>query len=169
MPMASRAASGCSSVSRSARTSQSAPPGPMTPAYLRPLMGWTPCWMFWARAAERISNRQTARRMGLLVAAFVDWIDIGGQVFQTIDGALHGRPHDAERVQHFLRRGVIALSFDGEQIVGKVADRVFDPGEIDGERAVGVGYESAFVRQVIELQRHALAVSVGESEAQRPE
>src|SRR5471030_1218675 len=167
MPMASRAASGCSSVSRSARTSQSAPHGPMTPAYLRPLMGWTPCAK--ETAAERISNKPTARRMGLLVGAFVDWIDIGGQVFQAVDGVLHGRPHDAERIQHFLRRGVIALSFDGEQIVGEVADRVFDFGEIDGERAVGVSYERALVGQVVELQRHALAVSIGESETQRPE
>ncbi len=36
---------------------------------------------------------------------------------------------------------------------------------IDGERAVGVDGESALVQEIIELQRHALAVRFGDAEA----
>src|SRR5436190_15291762 len=56
MPMASSAVLGDSSDSRSGRTSQSAPPMPMTGAICRPVTGWVSC----PQARNGISKQKAA-------------------------------------------------------------------------------------------------------------
>ena len=69
----------------------------------------------------------------------------------------------------FFARGVVAFGFDGEQVVGEVAHAGLHFGDVDGEGAVGIDDEGALVGEVVELQRHALAVRLGDAEAHRAE
>ena len=80
-----------------------------------------------------------------------------------------GGPQGAQRVQHLFGARVIARGLDLQKIVDQVAHRSFDLGRIDCEGAVRLGHERAFVGEVIELQRHALAVRFMHAKAQGAE
>src|SRR6266545_2332683 len=96
MPMASSAASGASSDSRSERTSQSAPPMPMTPAIRRPVTGWTSC----AQTKAWRASPRSRRVRGILTAynrrtraRLLQGLDVGDDVVNLLAGDAGHRLH----------------------------------------------------------------------------
>ena len=86
--------------------------------------------------------------------------DIRRRRFQAVHRALDFRANHSKFGQHFLGRGVVALSFDCEEIVVERSDGILDFAEVDSERAVRIQHKGCFVAQVIELNGHASGVRV---------
>src|ERR1700682_3883957 len=156
----SSAVSGCSSVSRSERTSHGAPATPMAPAYWRPVTGWTFC-------AQDIDCRRTTARNPqtvLRIESLVGGVDIGRDVLHAVDGLLHRGANHGQRIEHPFGALIITGGFERKNIVIQVAHGVLDLTVVHREGAVRVRHVAAFVHQVIELHGHAAAMRLGQAE-----
>src|SRR6266550_166862 len=98
-----------------------------------------------------------------------NWLDVRRNALQAIERALERRPDDAQIILQLLCTSVVALGFESEQIVRQIAHTLLELFQIQRIGAVLVPGDAALVHQVIELDRHALAVSIVQAEAQSAE
>src|SRR6185369_9591156 len=94
-------------------------------------------------------------------------LDVDRDLDQLVERLLDRRAHDAEPVTERLGLRVVAFRLDGHDLARQPGHAFFDTVRIHSEGAVAVDLEPALIEQVIELDGDALAVRLGDPEANR--
>src|SRR5215208_8152304 len=97
------------------------------------------------------------------------WLDVYRNVLQPVEDGLHRRPDDAQLVEHLLACLRITGCLHRHDVTRQVRDVLLDALHVDGKRPVLRDGHAAVVEEVIELNRHAAAVCLGDAEADRAE
>ena len=125
--------------------------------------------VFWEASLDRPMMARKIVDAGQLIRGDEDLFDIGWNPTETIECFFQDRAQDSHFVQQFLRARIVALSFEGEEVVVQVVHSGFEFRQIKSKSPVCLLGERPFIHEVIELDRHALAVSVAQSKAQAAE
>ena len=96
-------------------------------------------------------------------------LDIRRNSLQIIQRAPQHRPHDAEFVLQFLSASIVAFGFDREQIMIKLAHPLLELLHIHRKCSIRILGKRVFIQQIIELNRHSLAMGIGKTESQAAE